>query len=335
MSTGRNSLQAHGGAFSTDEVAPHERHAYWKEAICDAITNVDMTCRGDEEAFQGRIRWHGVDLGGGNSVTFVQATAMPQVACRGARQLARQREPFLGLTFQRKGAATIEQAGRTNILQSGDICLLDVTQRYKMVLEEPFDDLVLMVPYERLAPLLPSGGQWRGRVLRGTSPLGGVLNAHVDAVAAALERLDLDSRKSLLETTIDLIALAFTDELRKFAGDASTVRRALVLRAMQFIDGHLADPALSAVSVAAALRVSTSYLQHAFQAAGMTVGSHIRRRRLERCRADLADPLRSGEHVSEIAMRWGFADMPNFSRAFRRQFGLSPRGHRALTANRR
>jgi AraC-like DNA-binding protein len=320
--------------FSTDQVEPHERQAYWKEAIFDAIANVDITCR-DEEAFHGRIRWRGVGLDGGGRATFTEVAATPQTARRGARQVGREKEAFFGVTFQRRGASAIEQGGRTDILRPGDVWLLDGTQRSTIELGEPFDQLLLRIPYERLAPRLPRGGQWRGFVLRGTSPLGGVLNAHMDAVAAALQQLDPDSRNALLETTIDLIALAFTDELKKFAGHASTVRRALVLRAMRFIVQHLADPGLSAISVAGTLGVSAGYLQHAFQDAGTTVSGHIRKRRLECCRDDLADPLHGGEQIGEIAMRWGFGDMPHFSRAFKRQFGRSPREHRAQAADRR
>ncbi len=317
-------------SFDTDAVAPRERHAFWKEAIFEAIANVDITCR-DEEDFRGSIQWRGVNLDGGTSMSVARATAMPQVARRGARQLARQREPFLGLTLQKKGVAVIEQAGHTSILKPGDINLLDVTQPYRMSFEEPFEHLVVMIPYERLVPLLPSGGQWRGRVLSGASPLGSVLNAHMDAVATALDRLGAPSRNALLERTIDLVALAFTDELNTFAGSASTVRRALVLRAVQFVDGHLADPTLSAGAVASALGVSVGYLQHAFQATDTTLGEYIRQRRLERCREDIGNVLRAGEQIREIAMRWGFGDMPHFSRMFRRAFGHSPREHRAMT----
>ncbi|MCW5772430.1 MAG: helix-turn-helix domain-containing protein [Rhodospirillaceae bacterium] len=322
----RGALHSH--SFSTDAVAPRERNAFWKEAIFEAIANVEITYR-NEEGFRGSIRWRGVELDGGPFVSLAQAAAMPQVASRGARQLAHQREPFLGLTLQKKGLATIEQGGHLGILRPGDINLLDITQPYKLTFEEPFEHMVLMIPYERLAPLLPSGGHWRGCILSGAAPLGSVLNAHMDAVAAALDRLDAHSRSALLERTIDLIALAFTDELNKFAGDASTVRRALALRITQFINRHLADPALSVVSVAAALGVSVGYLQHAFQATGATVGRYIRQRRLERCREDIANPLRTGEQIREVAMRWGFRDMPHFSRAFKEAFGVAPRDYRA------
>ncbi len=323
--TGRLQTQV----FSTDQVAPHQREVYWKEAIFDAIANVDITCR-EPEAFSGRVGWLCHDLGGA-PLTLSEVAGTPQVARRGARQIARERDPYIVLALQRKGTAVLDQAGRTELLRPGEICLIDGTDRYKLALEEPFEHLVLKVPYGRLAPMLPSGGQWRGRILHEASPLGGVLKAHISGVAAALERVDPASRSPLLDSTIDLVALAFTDELRDFAGDATTVRRALVLRAMQLIDKRLPDPRLSAHAVAGALGVSASYLQHAFQSARTTVGGYIRQRRLERCRGDFADPLRAGEQIREIAMRWGFSDMPHFSRAFRQAFGVSPRQHRAMT----
>lgn len=86
--------------------------------------------------------------------------------------------------------------------------------------------------------------------------------------------------------------------------------------------------------VAAALRLSVGYLHELFRGAEMAVAEHIRRRRLERCRDDLADPQHAGLQIAEIALRWGFRDMPNFSRNFRREFSISPREHRAFAAER-
>ena len=315
-------------AFSSDQIAPRDRRAFWKEAIFDAIANVDLAFR-DDDAFRGELRWRGYTLGERERVTFTSVAATPQSARRGAVQVGREKEAFIGVTFHNRGTAAVEQGGRGGMLQPGDIWLLDGTQRSFIDLREPFDQVLFRIPYERLAPLLPRGGHWRGQVLPRSSPFCAVLNAHVGALGAALEQLGPASRDALLENTINLIALAFTDEIKRFAGDDSTVRRALAMRAMTFIENRLADPRLSAAAVAAALGVSTGYLQHVFQAAGTTVGAHVRRRRLERCRDDLADPLRAREQIAEIAMRWGFGDMPHFSRAFRERFGLSPREYRA------
>src|SRR5690606_35401872 len=111
---------------------------------------------------------------------------------------------------------------------------------------------------------------------------------------------------------LDLIALTFAGALRDYGGGVSTVQGALVARARSFVESRLGDPALSAATVAAALGISQGYLHRLFHATGTTIGDHIRERRFARCRAQLAYPLHAGEHVTEIALRWGFNDMPHF-----------------------
>jgi AraC-like DNA-binding protein len=49
----------------------------------------------------------------------------------------------------------------------------------------------------------------------------------------------------------------------------------------------------------------------------------VRRRRLERCYADLS--LATDDTVADISRRWGFRDSSSFSRAFRRQYDVAPR----------
>jgi AraC-like DNA-binding protein len=70
------------------------------------------------------------------------------------------------------------------------------------------------------------------------------------------------------------------------------------------------------------------YLYRLFEAQGTTVAAWIRHRRLERCRADLADPALGGAPVSAVAVRWGLPDPAHFSRLFKRAYGLPPAEYR-------
>ncbi|WP_083773664.1 helix-turn-helix domain-containing protein [Paenarthrobacter aurescens] len=54
----------------------------------------------------------------------------------------------------------------------------------------------------------------------------------------------------------------------------------------------------------------------------------LRRQRLEKCRADLVDPLLQTRPVSAVGMHWGFTDASSFSRAFKNAFGHSPSEYR-------
>ncbi|MFG3013609.1 helix-turn-helix domain-containing protein [Streptomyces cinerochromogenes] len=54
----------------------------------------------------------------------------------------------------------------------------------------------------------------------------------------------------------------------------------------------------------------------------------IRRQRLERARRALADPAMRTTPINAIAARSGFSRAADFTRAFRRAYGVSPRGYR-------
>jgi len=70
------------------------------------------------------------------------------------------------------------------------------------------------------------------------------------------------------------------------------------------------------------------YLQKLFSMSGNTFSGYVRSRRLARCRADLISPLYADLSITEICYRWGFNASSHFSRAFREEFGQSPREYR-------
>jgi AraC-like DNA-binding protein len=100
-----------------------------------------------------------------------------------------------------------------------------------------------------------------------------------------------------------------------------------------FIEQHLGEADLAPGIVAAAHHVSLRYLHRLFEAEDTTVAAWIRRRRLERCRRDLADPAFRTVPVSAVAARWGLLDSAHFSRLFRRMYGLPPAEYRSNSVN--
>lgn len=63
---------------------------------------------------------------------------------------------------------------------------------------------------------------------------------------------------------------------------------------------------------------------------GVSLGEWIRTRRLEECRREPASPAGRHRTIASVAHGWGFADATHFSKAFKREFGLSPRAWRDL-----
>ncbi len=100
-----------------------------------------------------------------------------------------------------------------------------------------------------------------------------------------------------------------------------------VLRARieAFIEHNLGDQGLRPATIAAYHHISVRMLHQLFQGQPETVSAMIRRRRLERCKADLLNPRLRHHTIGDISARWGFRHPADFSRAFRAAYGAPPR----------
>jgi AraC-like DNA-binding protein len=142
-----------------------------------------------------------------------------------------------------------------------------------------------------------------------------------DALTAA-EKAALSSK------AIELLAIS-CNTLR---GHARRLKRLtsdeLFAKALHFIAEHLSDPHLDATAAAKASGLSRGRLQAIARAKSTTIGRTILLQRLERCRQTLSDPQQAKLPISQIAFDWGFSDAAHFSRAFKSQYGMSPRSYR-------
>lgn len=87
------------------------------------------------------------------------------------------------------------------------------------------------------------------------------------------------------------------------------------------------DPLLTPAGIAAQLNISLRQLYRAFNGTE-SPAARIRRRRLEHA-AELLAARTAPAQVERIAQECGFVSAEYFSRAFRREFGLSPRAYRS------
>ena len=98
-------------------------------------------------------------------------------------------------------------------------------------------------------------------------------------------------------------------------------RRALMLRARQYLDDHYAEE-ISLERLAETLKISPFYLSHLFsQEADFTFMEYLTHRRMGEARRLLEA---GGHNVSETACAVGYRDANYFAKVFRRHFGLAP-----------
>lgn len=92
---------------------------------------------------------------------------------------------------------------------------------------------------------------------------------------------------------------------------------------MDYIGSHLTEE-LSVDRIAESVYVSRYHLMHLFkEATGYTVGSYITEKRLLLAR----DLLKKGTSLTAACFDCGFKNYSTFSRAYRKQFGVSPSSH--------
>ncbi|MCR5641505.1 MAG: AraC family transcriptional regulator, partial [Lachnospiraceae bacterium] len=106
----------------------------------------------------------------------------------------------------------------------------------------------------------------------------------------------------------------------KADGDSNTLYQSIV----QYIENHI-DENLSLDLIAEKLHVSKFHISHIFsETNGMSLHKYITKKRLDMCR----DAILNGEDISLVAESYGYPDYSVFYRAFKKEFGTSPKKYR-------
>lgn len=231
----------------------------------------------------------------------------------------------------------VRGAGRLGTMSLGSDCAIWARRGTRLVtfLDRNFLGVSISVDAQRLQNiaadlrLKPAPGDSEVSVLHLPAPQVAAIDRLVQellALPGAECNGAVNARLTVMEgAMLHLVAtLLGTHALRQSTPRESTSRIRAVVRARDFIDAHLDQP-LSLTKICQASYASPRALEYGFREAfALSPMTYVRCARLSRVRHELFLAEPRPKAVTQLAMKWGFWHLGQFSRDYRAFFGELP-----------
>jgi AraC-like DNA-binding protein len=311
-------------AYDTSSVDAVERTEYWVDVISELF--VPLAFRTSEPAsFHGSLRAGSI---GPIHLCWVEASA--HTVERTQKLAANTEGSIYKLSMMAAGEGLIVQDKREAVLGPGDFAIYDCSRPYTMVGHDDFRMLVCMLPRDIVGISPDRLSRITATRMPGRSGIAWAMAPFLTRIAVLATRDEtLPDEPQVVQSVIELVESLCGSVISSDRARAVPPRSQLMLQIRAYVDAHLGDPQLNPAQIANAHYISKRYLYKILESEETTVSRWIRDRRLERCRADLADPARRDETVTSIGARWGITDSGHLSRIFHETFGCTPTDYRA------
>jgi transcriptional regulator GlxA family with amidase domain len=210
------------------------------------------------------------------------------------------------------------------------LVFVDTSRPYVYEFDTPTDQVGVQIPRKRVLARLPELASLTAVAVPGTTGLAALASSLVSALPEHAEDRADPVAHTTSATVLDLAAQALRDHVGILSTEPSP-KELLLFRAQQFMRENLNNPELAPADAARAVSVSERYLFILFKGIGISPASWLRNERLERAHQLLVDPRHHHRLIRDIGATVGFPHSPQFSKAFKQRYALTPQEHRANT----
>lgn len=181
--------------------------------------------------------------------------------------------------------------------------------------------ITFVVPTALVTPIFDDPGILHARVLATHLPSTWLIIRRSLELVGAIRSLSTLDRKRNLQSLLFLILNAFGAEAGLSGSKNALLRVALFDKVRRYVRANLGDHALSPDAVIGALGLSRPTIYRLFQHEG-GLGTFIQNERLRAAAAELVHL--PGLPIKDVGYAFGFSSASVFTRAFRREFDITP-----------
>lgn len=298
--------------FSTERLHQVEALPFWRDYICNSYVPVEID-KMEERGFL--ASGSETDLGYVKLMCVKSTSAQYKRTHRNIKQS--DHGEFL-LTLLTGGELEFEQAGRTERLHPGDLCLFDTSRPYTVRCTGTYKVTHMKIARSGMLKRYPLAESMAGLRVPGDNQftrLAGTVITESFGISGTY------SARKLGPSLVDLVSLAFEEHFCEL-GQHNSRYTQTVARANMVIADNLFNPMFEISNVAAEVGVSSRTLNRAFAKLGTTPSKYLLSKRLEAAREMIE--TKHVWSVAEVAMACGFNDFSHFSRVFKSKFGMPP-----------
>lgn len=318
-----DSVDASATYITTDVVSSSKRAEFWLDVVSKNFVDIEIVSEVPSD-FSANLLSRQI-----GNLRVSEVTAGAHAVRSGYKPSDMPRENCLYATLMLEGGGYLQQDGKEVYLPPGDFAFYDATRPHALNFDKGVKMMLVHIPLNLLQSQIAGVEQCTIRCIDGKTGVGAVTATFMRSLSSHLPEMDKSSYGHLAECTFDLLVSSLSS-LMPEASPLSKSRALSLQRVKAFVEQHLADPELSITAVSLGVGLSARYINKLFEDAhsSWSLSRYILGRRLERCRQDLGNLAFQRQHISEIALRWGFNDFSHFSRTFKACFNMSPREYR-------